>query len=152
MLSQKFVGVNLLVKNRICFPRLEMAPYSRPAFVRGDVALEGNDLWDRFDRGEVDTDDEGVLRHCFGSDLTPGARSGTQVQEDFALLEKAIFFVQLDQLEAAQFVSVDDATILWRTCLRCSSSVSLFFGKLIPLVKPALAVLLLNGHGFSVVE
>lgn len=57
---------------------------------------------------------------------------GAKIQQDFALLEEAIFLVELDELEGG------------------TGSVSLFFRKLVPLVKTTLSVLLLDRHGFGV--
>lgn len=54
---------------------------------------------------------------------------GAEIQEDLALLEEAIFLVQLDQLEGG------------------TGAVSLFLCELIPLVETALSVLLLDRHG-----
>jgi hypothetical protein len=42
---------------------LEMLAQGRSALVRGDIALEGDASWDRFDWGEIDTDDEGMRGH-----------------------------------------------------------------------------------------
>jgi hypothetical protein len=51
-----------------------------------------------------------------------------KIQEDLALLQKAIFLVQLNELEGG------------------SGSVALLLGKLVPLVQATLAVLLLDSH------
>lgn len=53
---------------------------------------------------------------------------GAKIQQDLALLEEAIFLVELDQLEGG------------------TSSVTLFFGELVPLVKTTFSVLLLDRH------
>ncbi len=53
---------------------------------------------------------------------------GAEIQHDFALLEEAILFVQLDQFEGS------------------SGAVALLFGELVPLIETAFAVLLLDGH------
>jgi hypothetical protein len=52
-----------------------------------------------------------------------------EIEHDLALLEEAIFLVELDQLEGG------------------TRAVSLLLGKLVPLVETALAVLLLDRHG-----
>jgi hypothetical protein len=54
---------------------------------------------------------------------------GAEIEHDLALLEEAIFLVELDQLEGG------------------SGTVPLFLGELVPLVETALAVLLLDRHG-----
>lgn len=52
-----------------------------------------------------------------------------KIESDLALLEEAILLVELDQLEGG------------------TSTITLLLGKLVPLVKTALAVFLLNRHG-----
>ncbi len=51
-----------------------------------------------------------------------------EIEHDLAFLEEAILLVELDQLESG------------------TSTVSLLLGELVPLVKTAFAVLLLNRH------
>lgn len=55
-------------------------------------------------------------------------RCRAKIQKDLALLQEAIFLVQLDELKG------------------CSSSVPFLFGELIPFVETALAVFLLGTH------
>ena len=54
---------------------------------------------------------------------------GAKIDKDLALLEEAIFLVQLHELE------------------RRTGTITLLLGELVPLVETALAVLLLNCHG-----
>jgi len=54
---------------------------------------------------------------------------GAKIEHDLALLEEAIFLVELDQLEGG------------------TGAVPLLLGELVPLVETALAVLLLDRHG-----
>lgn len=56
-------------------------------------------------------------------------RGGTEIQQDLALLEEAIFLVELDQLEGG------------------TGAVSLLLCELVPLVETTLSVLLLDRHG-----
>lgn len=56
------------------------------------------------------------------------SRRGAKIQQDFALLQEAILFVQLNQLECS------------------TGTVTFFFCKLVPLVKTAFAVLFLDRH------
>lgn len=140
-----------VVQHAVGLPCLEMAADGGAALFRRDVALEGDDLGDGLDGREVDTDDQAVGRHGLGGDLAPrlhthtvrpqpqetGRRTttytgrGAQIEHDLALLEEAIFLVELDQLEGG------------------SGTIPLFLGELVPLVETALAVLLLDRHGSS---
>lgn len=54
--------------------------------------------------------------------------SGAKIQKDLALLEEAIFLVELNQLESG------------------TGSVAFLLGKLVPLVKTTFSVLLLDRH------
>lgn len=54
---------------------------------------------------------------------------GAKIQQDFALFQESILLVQLNQLEGG------------------TSTVAFFFGKFVPLVQTAFAVLFLNRHG-----
>jgi len=56
-----------------------------------------------------------------------------KIEHDLALLQEAILLVELDQLESG------------------TSTITLLFGKLVPLVETAFAVLLLNRHGVAFV-
>lgn len=55
-------------------------------------------------------------------------RSGAKIQQDLALFQEAIFFVQLNKLEGS------------------SGTITLFLGKLVPFIQTAFAVLLLDRH------
>lgn len=57
------------------------------------------------------------------------SRRSAEIQQDLALLEESILFVQLDQLEGG------------------TGSVTFLFGEFVPLVKTALSMLLLDRHG-----
>lgn len=58
--------------------------------------------------------------------------SSAEIQQDLGLFQKAILFVQLNQLEGG------------------SGSVSLLLGQFIPFIETAFAVLLLDTHGCEV--
>jgi 2-methylcitrate dehydratase PrpD len=49
----------------------DMRPDGSAALVRCDIALEGNDSRNGLDRGEIDTNDDTLVRHAFCRHLTP---------------------------------------------------------------------------------
>lgn len=116
------------MQHGICFPSLEMASNGRSALFCRDVALKGDDLGNRLNRGEINTNDEAVGRHRFCCNLTPGAWRGAKIEHDLALFEESILLIQLDQLEGG------------------SGPVPLLLGEFIPFIKTAFTVLLLDRH------
>lgn len=53
---------------------------------------------DRFDRVQIDTDDERSLGHVFLSYLEPTSGGCTQVDTAFRLAEEIVFSIQVDKL------------------------------------------------------
>jgi len=117
-----------IVQHTIGLPRLQVSSYRGAALFCRDIALEGDDLGNRLDGRKIDTDDETVLGHRLGGYLTPRTGSSAKIEHDLALLEEAIFLVELDQLESS------------------TSSVSLLLGEFVPLVETTFAVFLLDRH------
>src|SRR5271170_3316024 len=70
-----------------------------PALVGRDIALEGDGSRNRLNGRQVDPNDQALRRHDLGGNLTPRSWCSTEIQQDLALLEEAIFLVQLYQLK-----------------------------------------------------
>ncbi len=64
-----------VVEDAVGLPGLEVGADGGAALLGGDVALEGDDLGDGLDRGEIDADDDAVPGHGLGANLTPGLGS-----------------------------------------------------------------------------
>jgi len=60
-----------VVEHTIGLPGLQVCPDGRAALLGRDVALEGDNLGNRLDRGEIDAHDDAVLGHRLGTHLTP---------------------------------------------------------------------------------
>ena len=59
------------MEDAVGLPGLEVGADGGAALLGGDVALEGDDLGDGLDRGEIDADDDAVPGHGLGAYLTP---------------------------------------------------------------------------------
>lgn len=117
-----------IVQHTVGLPGLQVSSYCGAALLCRDITLEGDDLGNRLDGRKIDTDDETVGGHCLGGYLTPRTGSGAKIEHDLALLEEAIFLVELNQLESS------------------TSSVTLLLGEFVPLVETTFAVFLLDRH------
>lgn len=100
----------------------------RAAFVRRDVAAEGNGFGNRFDGREIYAYDERFRRHDFGGDLEPGARRGAEVDEAARILEESELFVELDEFEGG------------------AGAVPFFFGQVVVFVQTPFGRFLVLAH------
>ncbi len=78
---------------------LRMIKQGEERSVHGVNYLQADDILHGLDRNQINSYEDRLDRHVFGRDLGPRARSGAQVQNNFALGEQVIFFVQLQKLE-----------------------------------------------------
>lgn len=88
-----------VVKDDINLPRFDDTSQLVSALSRCDILGQCNDVRNRFDGNNVDTDDDGRERHVLLGNLAPASRGGAKIDQCSASSKEIELFVQLDELK-----------------------------------------------------